>query len=111
MTFKNLKDSAAFGIGLIVGAVGLLLIGVSVIVVASIVHGFVLQQLWSWFIVPFDFPELGIAHAIGISGLIRYLTYQPFLKTQKVDWKQHLAFAVAYPSFILLFGYIVHLCM
>jgi len=30
---------------------------------------------WSWFVVPFGLPEIGYAHALGISGLMSLLTY------------------------------------
>lgn len=30
---------------------------------------------WSWFVVPFGLPDIGYAHALGISGLMSLLTY------------------------------------
>lgn len=107
----SFKDNLAFGAGLIVGALGLITITGGILVISAVVHGIVLRQLWQWFMVPLGLPAVGIAHAIGIGGILKYLTYQPFLKTQKVDWKEHLVFALVYPIFMLLGGYIIHLCM
>jgi uncharacterized membrane protein len=33
-------------------------------------RGYVLAQLWAWFMVPFGLPVIGVAHAIGVSVLI-----------------------------------------
>ncbi len=47
-----------------------LLILVVLVVVLSVVRGFVLSYLWSWFVAPLGIPEIGIAHAIGISLIV-----------------------------------------
>jgi hypothetical protein len=45
-------------------------------VFASILRGWVLSILWSWFVVPMGAPVVGITHAIGISMVVSFLTYQ-----------------------------------
>ncbi len=57
---------ALMGLGLVIG----------MLVVLSIARGFVLSYLWEWFIVPFGLFELSIAHAIGISLIVSFLTYE-----------------------------------
>jgi len=53
----------------------LLILGlVAVSVVVSVVNGFVLSYLWQWFVTPLGIPAIGLAHAIGLGMIIRYLT-------------------------------------
>lgn len=39
-------------------------------------RGTVLQQLWSWFVVPLGVAAISLPWALGISGLVYMLTYQ-----------------------------------
>lgn len=49
--------------------------GALVLVLSSMLRGYVLTWLWLWFVVPvFHLPELGIVQAIGISGVVTLLT-------------------------------------
>jgi hypothetical protein len=47
-----------------------------VMLVATVFRGYVLSEMWSWFIVPLGAPALTVVHAIGISMLVAFLTYQ-----------------------------------
>lgn len=76
--------------------------------------GFVLSVLWGWFIsAAFNAPQLSIAPAIGLSMVVRYLTYQqlPADKSKSSTERVIEALAVAFiqPAVTLGFGYIVHL--
>ena len=46
------------------------------LVLGSMLRGWVFSVLWGWFIVPLGGPHIGIAHAIGISMVVSFLTYQ-----------------------------------
>lgn len=52
------------------------------LMVATAVRGFVLSELWGWFVVPLGVGELGVAHAIGFALVVGYLTYQPDAKSE-----------------------------
>ena len=54
-----------------------------------IYRGFVLSILWAWFLVPLGLPEIGIAHALGVSVIIG-LTYAG-LSDKKADPDESLA--------------------
>jgi hypothetical protein len=54
----------------IIGFLALLALDIPVL----ILRGFVLSQLWLWFLVPLGVPVVGIAQAIGISLLVSMLT-------------------------------------
>jgi len=47
-----------------------------VMLVLTLFRGFVLSQMWAWFVVPFGAPALTVVHAIGVSMLAAFLTYQ-----------------------------------
>lgn len=82
---------------------GILLLGVLVMW-----RAFALTYLWTWFIVPFGLPEIGLWHAAGISTIISYLTYEG--AKQEDGWTP-VTQAFVYPLFALIFGYIYHTLM
>ena len=53
------------------------LVGLSIILVVltTLLGGVVLKDLWSWFIVPLGVPQLSVIHAIGVSLVVRLMTY------------------------------------
>jgi hypothetical protein len=57
------------------GAVVALVAG-GLFALAAILQGVVLSVLWGWFVVPLGLPALGIAHAIGIALVVRFLTHR-----------------------------------
>jgi len=106
-------------------AIGLLAILPFVVVVDTIVSGYILYNLWGWFLVQLGLPVISMMHAIGIS-----LTTRMFLEGIKIDnekeekkmkrWKtrgmNQLACDFFGDSFkkviagllVLLIGYIIH---
>lgn len=95
-------------------AIGYLFVTILIVVYATILNGWALAKLWSWFIVKtFELPPLSIPAAIGLSIVVGYLTHQLDTKENKDEyWKtlvKGLALATAKPIFTLLFGWIVQL--
>lgn len=61
---------------------------VGLIIVASIIRGYVLSIMWGWFVVPiFNLPSLGIAQSIGIAMVIAMLTHQYIPTKDKDNWQ------------------------
>lgn len=93
-------------------AVLLILLALGIIIVGAVVKGFVLSTMWGWFIVPLGVPDIGIAWAIGITGVVGLLTYDATLNR---DSNEGLGYAfggaVVVPLVTLFFGWIVHLLM
>lgn len=86
-------------------------IGGLVTVTAAIVfRGVALSWIWFWFVVPLGVPVIGIAWAIGLSGLIATITHQDVVTVDR-DIGPALALAFLQPAFALLFGLIVHAFM
>ena len=92
------------------GAMFCLLIGaLGMIVVTSILNGFVLVKLWGWFVVPaFGLPTLSIPVAIGISLIIKYLTIHRSKTAEDVDMWEAYKFAISFPIMTLIIGWIIH---
>ena len=95
-------------------ALGLLFTGfIGLMVMSSIINGFVLTKLWAWFVVTtFELPQLSIPTAIGISMVVRYLTYQwqPDLEGGSGDKvAKSVGFSIMFPFMTLCLGWIVHL--
>ena len=44
-------------------------VGLIALIIATIVHGFVIMMLWGWFAVPLGVKAITTAHAIGFSAL------------------------------------------
>jgi len=57
------------------------LLGTAAVAVVSllttILRGWVLCDLWRWFMEPMGLPGIGMAHAVGLSTLVGLLTHQP----------------------------------
>lgn len=98
-------------LGAIFGVTGLL-------VLTTILRGYVLSIMWGWFMVPtLGLPKLSIVQAIGIAAVISFLTYQDNSGTVKKQrsaseaFTEALVIAACYPLVVLLFGWVVHLYM
>lgn len=78
------------------------------VVLGTILNGWVLQILWSWFIVPvFSLPVLGVAQAIGIAGVVGYLTKDHDHDHDERSPGDKIATALLTPPVVLGFGWIV----
>lgn len=79
-----------------------------VILLMALLNGFVLKYLWGWFIVPLGVKQIGIAHAIGVSLIVGYLTRHIYKSEHEPEfWEQVIAGTVG-ALLILLIGYIIH---
>lgn len=47
-----------------------------VMIAVTVFRGYVLSEMWEWFIVPFGVKSLNVVHAIGLSMIVAFLTYQ-----------------------------------
>lgn len=52
-----------------------LVIGLLAVAPNIALRGFVLMQLWRWFIVPLHVPQIDIGQALGLSMIARIMTY------------------------------------
>src|SRR3989344_254836 len=98
-------------VGLVVGM--LVLIG-GIMVVATLLRGYVLSVLWRWFMVPtLGLPALSVAQAIGIALVVGMLTHQsqhyyPEDKDEKTSNKVvRIIEPFLTPFVILLIGWVV----
>ncbi len=48
-------------------------------VLLTLLRAWVLVDLWHWFVEPLGVRGIGLAHAVGISLIVAYLTHQPHL--------------------------------
>jgi hypothetical protein len=86
---------------------GVLILGISLI----IFNGFVITQLWNWFIVPLGVISISIAHAIGLSLIIGMLTLRINAEYKEMKpWEYMTISCIAYLMFWGM-GAIVHLFM
>jgi hypothetical protein len=80
--------------------------------VGIILRGFVLCQLWLWFLMPLGVKEIGMAHALGLTTLVSMFGMQSG-STVKKDDDTPLALhvvvmTVAPPLFCLFAGWLFH---
>ncbi|MGD1852764.1 MAG: hypothetical protein ACFB2W_00795 [Leptolyngbyaceae cyanobacterium] len=85
--------------------------GIAVVMaVSTILNGWALHLLWSWFVVPvFEaLPALTIGQSIGISMVVGFLTYQYHPEPKETKGGGGAIVAVLLrPLFAVLFGLIV----
>lgn len=60
-----------------------------------ILKGWVLVNLWSWFVVDLGLPQIGMIHAIGLALIIGYLTYQ-WVDVQQPDRPMRKELAIVF---------------
>lgn len=83
---------------------------------ASLLNGWVLTKLWSWFIVPvFSAPQLSIPAAIGLYLVVSFITHQ-YIKDEEdeefiLKTARAFGFSTFRPLVALLIGYIVKMWM
>lgn len=94
---------------------GLLIFEVGSVIVASIMNGWVMSILWSWFIVPlFGLPLLSIPQSIGFALVIGILTKnQTNSNSKDKDTSTLVAEIIGYgvfsPLLFLFMGWIIKL--
>lgn len=89
------------------------IVGLAMVPVSIILRGFVLCQLWLWFVVPLGVKEIGIAHALGLSTAISMFGGHSSSPDMEKRGDVPLAvwmvvMAVIPPLFCLLVGWIFH---
>jgi hypothetical protein len=80
------------------------------VISATILNGYTITILWSWFIIPiFNTIPLTIAQGIGLQLFIMYTTMIRQKPTEQTEFKigEVILYLVAKPMFALLFGYVV----
>ena len=84
-----------------------LVLGIVVLVVLEVLlTGFAFSVLWGWFVVPLGVAALGVAHAIGLGMVVRFLTHQDTASNEG-DFSTKITAAFLRPILALVFGYIV----
>jgi len=76
-----------------------------------LIKGFVLCQLWSWFMIPlFDVEPLKYPIAIGLATMFAVVNHLPIWHFESPDDEFRYNITIGLKPFVLLlFGYIVHL--
>ncbi len=84
---------------------------VALVVAAAVIDGLALSVLWGWFVHPLGVREIGIAHAIGISIVLRFiLSDTAKTKQGKGTWELVGTLLLA-PLFAIAMGWVIHLFM
>lgn len=86
---------------------------IGIMVVSTLLQGWVLSILWRWFMVPtLGLPALSVAQAIGIALVVGMLTHQSHHSSEDEDEKivkvVRLIDPFLTPFVILLIGWVVH---
>ena len=77
-----------------------------------ILRGWVLTQLWAWFVTPtFGLPALGIVAAVGLSMIVRYFSGTGSADGSDSDIGKLFGKSILNSVFFLVFGWIISLFM
>lgn len=94
-----------FGLGATL--IGMLIL-FPLIILGTVLNGWVLTILWGWFMVPiFNLPALTLVPAMGVALVIGYLTKNVGVKADE----NAAAAMIVYPFITLLIGYVIQLFM
>ena len=78
--------------------------------VSVVARAWVLTVMWGWYFTPFGAPEIGMAHAAGISLTVGYLTKHG-ASEKDTSVTEAMTTALAGPLVVLLFGWMIHAFM
>lgn len=81
------------------------------IVLSCFFSGWILKNMWAWFIAPLGVMPLSLAHAIGLDSLFTIYLYQSRKNNndnQKSEWYLSLAGIVLVNLTLLLIGFVAH---
>lgn len=90
--------------------IGIMVLLALLMVVESLIRGFVLATLWSWFVVPIGGPEISIPIAIGISIIVGMLTNHG-AKVEEKELGSAIGGAIVGPFVVLGIAWVVTLFM
>lgn len=90
--------------------IGVFLHGLIATPILGMLNGFVLSQLWAWFVVPLGAQPIGVAHAMGLGvlvGLFLSSLHVSAARTKKTDKEAHetLLYASCYSVIYALFAW------
>lgn len=76
-------------------------------IIACVLEGFVLSNLWDWFIVPLGVRPISILHAIGICVLLDFITYHyyDYRKSEEIGIISSLTYIIIRPLIALIVGF------
>ncbi len=111
-----MTKETSFG-GVVVGCLTLILLTPFIAVAAILIEGYVVQQLWGYFITPFGLPAISYLHAAGVATLFRFMC--PSLDTSDLVKKENTSPVVTLiarvvgllllkPAIVLFVGYLIH---
>ncbi len=106
-----MSDDATEIWGAIIGGLIALFIFALAVAGGSILGGFVLQQMWNWFLWPFTPIKLGLAEAVGLSTLLGVIRGYRYRKNEEGEAGKALGGAIIYLLLVLAVGYVTHLCL
>jgi hypothetical protein len=90
-------------------------VALAMVPVGIILRGFVLCQLWLWFLVPLGVKEIGMAHALGLTTLVGVFGMQGGNTTKKDDNVPLAVYVIGVtvmtPLLCLLAGWLFHSLM
>lgn len=93
-------------------SIGKFFAGLVMIIVATIISGFMVFKLWAWFIIPVfpSLPTLTFIQAVGISVLLTVIFGKRDTKEKDYDEIVESFFGgIIYSALIFLFAWIVYL--
>jgi len=104
--------SSVIGVSGPVGAITIAL-GFSLAIAVPTVmwSGYVLSVMWGWFLVPLGAPEIGVAHAIGIAGLVAMIAKNSNVSKDDESFIGMLSWVFCKPLITLAGGWVAKMFM
>ena len=92
-------------------SLGLLFVVLLIYVPLVFLYGWVLQNIWLWFIVPFGIKEISFVHAIGLGLVISLFRLNESTDDDDDKLLEKVLMAFFSPLLILFVGWIVQMFM
>jgi hypothetical protein len=108
MAFRSSVIGVSGPVGAITIALGLSL---AIAVSKAMWSGYVLSVMWGWFLVPLGAPKIGVAHAIGIAGLVAMIAKNSNVSKDDESFIGMLSWVFFKPLITLAGGWVAKMFM
>lgn len=95
-------------------AIGKFFTGLIMLIITTILSGFLLVKLWDWFLLPvFEIKQITLIQAIGLTFFIScFIKTIDYTKSQELTWSKFVEkffTSIILYGILFLLGYIIHL--
>ena len=76
----------------------------------TLLNGWVVINMWNWYVLPLGAPEISFAHALGLATLVSFIARATIIDEDGEEMKR-LVYTIASPLLTIMMGWIIKFWM